>query len=1201
MPIDPSRVRAAFLAAVEAPDPAARAAAIDRECGPDDELRRRVEALLRAHDQPDSLLDDPAPAPAAVEATLPVTGEMPVVPGGTVLIDGAAAPARPLVEGPGSIIGPYKLLQKIGEGGMGVVFLAEQEKPVRRKVALKVIKPGMDSAQVVARFEAERQALALMDHPNIARVLDAGATDTGRPYFVMELVHGAPITRYCDEARLSPKDRLELFTGVCSAIQHAHQKGIIHRDIKPSNVLVTMIDGKAVPKVIDFGVAKAIEQPLTERSMFTQFGAIVGTLEYMSPEQAELSGTDVDTRADIYALGVLLYELLTGTTPLERARLREAGYSEILRRIREEEPPRPSTRLSDSGEALASIAATRGVEPARLTRLVRGDLDWIVMKALEKDRSRRYETANGLARDIRRHLDGDPVEACPPSRGYRLRKFARKHRAALATASAFAALLVAATAVSVALALLARSRGRLAEHRLEEVKRAKDAVDKANEVLGSIFLDLDPHAEEKEDRPLRVILGDRLDRAASELDARAIDDPATLARLQSTLGKTLDNLGAPEKAVSLLSGAVLPAESRLGADALETLDLRNSLAMAHLDAGRAAEAVRLQEETARRSLARWGPDHPKTLRDRNNLGLAYLGAGRTADALAMLRETLARRDATLGPDHPQTLITRNNLATACRAAGLNAEAIRLHKETLRLLTARRGADHTDTLISRTNLSAAYLSAGRVAEAIALNEEALGRITAKIGPDHHESLAVRNNLAEAYRVANRVDEAIALHEQNLRLDVAKLGADHPSTLRSRFNVAQLYRDSGRIAEAVALFEESLRLATARLGADHPDTLNQRHGLAMAYYAAGRYAEAIAMAEGTLRLRSARLGADHPDTLATHSTLAEFYRAAGRAAEAITTGEEALRRATALRGADHETAMSTRNNLAMAYQAVGRHDDAIAMLRELQRASAARFGPDHPNTLAALNNLAQCYYATGRTADAIATFEDVLRRTEATRPADHPETLTSRNNLASAYRASGRVAEAISLWEAMLPAARRVFGPDHPNTRATTTVLADADESLGRWAAAEPLRRELLARLRKSLPPASPELSSLLAQLGLDLLNQSKWADAEPVLRECLAIRARAIPDHWSQFNAMSLLGGALTGQGKYAEAEPLVVAGYEGLKAREATIPAQGLARLSEAAARVVALYESWGKPEPARDWRARLGLATLPADVFARP
>jgi serine/threonine protein kinase len=321
----------------------------------------------------------------------------------------------------GAVIGPYKLMEQIGEGGFGLVFVAEQQKPVKRRVAIKVIKPGMDSRDVIARFEAERQALALMDHPNIARVLDAGTTDSGRPYFVMELVHGVPITDYCDRNQLTPRERLELFVFVCQAVQHAHQKGIIHRDLKPSNVMVMLHDGEPVVKVIDFGVAKALHQHLTEKTIYTHFAQMIGTPLYMSPEQAEMSGLDIDTRSDIYSLGVLLYELLTGTTPFDKQRVAKAAYDELIRMIREEDPPKPSTRLSQSTESLPAVAAHRRIEPARLSKMFRGDLDWITMKALEKDRTRRYETASGLAADILRYLHDEPVEASPPSAGYRLK------------------------------------------------------------------------------------------------------------------------------------------------------------------------------------------------------------------------------------------------------------------------------------------------------------------------------------------------------------------------------------------------------------------------------------------------------------------------------------------------------------------------------------------------------------------------------------------------------------------------------------------------------------------------------------------------------------------------------------------------------------------------------------------------------------
>jgi serine/threonine protein kinase/WD40 repeat protein/Flp pilus assembly protein TadD len=429
-----------------------RASFLDDACGDDRQLRQRVEDLLRIHDGSQDFFEKPA---AEILATID----------------------PPITEKPGTQIGPYKLLQQIGEGGMGVVYMAEQSEPVERRVALKIIKPGMDTGQVIARFEAEEQALAMMDHPNIAKVLDAGTTDSGRPYFVMEIVKGIPITRYCDEQHLTPKERLELFVPICHAVQHAHQKGIIHRDIKPSNILVALYDGQPVPKVIDFGVAKATSRKLTEKTMFTQYGQIVGTLEYMSPEQANLNQLDIDTRSDIYSLGVLLYELLTGETPFDKEQLRSAAFEEMLRIIREEEPPRPSFRLSTI-DTLPSVAANRKIEPKKLSTLVRGELDWIVMKALEKDRARRYETATGFANDIQRYLNDEAVVACPPSAAYRFRKFARRNKRLLGTIASVGSALLLGTIVSTWLAIYAmrslraeqqaRQAARQAEH---EAKR----------------------------------------------------------------------------------------------------------------------------------------------------------------------------------------------------------------------------------------------------------------------------------------------------------------------------------------------------------------------------------------------------------------------------------------------------------------------------------------------------------------------------------------------------------------------------------------------------------------------------------------------------------------------------------------------------------------------------------------------------------
>ncbi len=476
------KAKSVFLNAVDIASTADRQTYVETECSGDEALRGEVEELLRHHQQLGSFLDSaPCDSPATIDFSS-------------------------TTEVPGAVIGPYKLLEQIGEGGFGVVWMAEQARPVQRKVALKIIKPGMDSRQVIARFEAERQALALMDHPNIAKVFDGGMTGSSeprtsvsrppppltnvrgseRPYFVMELVKGVPITEFCDQNHLTPRQRLELFVPVCQAVQHAHQKGIIHRDLKPSNVLVARYDSRPVPKIIDFGVAKATGLKLTEATLFTAFGQVVGTFEYMSPEQAELNQLDIDTRSDIYSLGVLLYELLTGTTPMEHKRLKELPILEVLRRIREEEPPKPSTRLSTT-EELPSIAANRGVEPKKLSSLVKGELDWIVMKCLQKDRNRRYETANGLARDIERYLHGEPVQACPPSFGYRLRKFARRNKGpVLAAMLVFVALVVGTVGTSWQAVRATAARDAEAQERQRAVDAEKVATDRAEDLERSL-------------------------------------------------------------------------------------------------------------------------------------------------------------------------------------------------------------------------------------------------------------------------------------------------------------------------------------------------------------------------------------------------------------------------------------------------------------------------------------------------------------------------------------------------------------------------------------------------------------------------------------------------------------------------------------------------------------------------------------------
>jgi tetratricopeptide (TPR) repeat protein len=505
MPAEFQRVKELFLAALEKDQAAERSAYLDAACGVDRDLRQRVDVLLARHEAAGSFLESPASA-------------------GVATVD-----EQPLGEGPGTVIGPYKLLEQIGEGGFGVVFMAEQQQPIRRKVALKVLKPGMDTRQVIARFEAERQALALMDHPNIAKVLDGGATASGRPYFVMDLVKGMPITDFCDQNHLTPRQRLELFVPVCQAVQHAHHKGIIHRDLKPSNVLVSMHDATPVVKVIDFGVAKALGQELTDKTLFTGFAQMIGTPLYMSPEQAGESGLDIDTRSDIYSLGVLLYELLTGTTPFNKERFKEVGYDEIRRIIREEEPPKPSTRISTLGQAATTVSTKRKSDPKRLSQLFRGELDWIVMKALEKDRNRRYETASAFAADVQHYLHDEPVLACPPSPWYRFRKFARRNRGRLAVA---AGVFVAVTIVAATIGWAVRDRA-AREAEIEQAEKGRRArVERqvrgsvstaraliAENRLGSARQKLaEARAQLGDDRSLLDSLGAEIDGSETEFD-----------------------------------------------------------------------------------------------------------------------------------------------------------------------------------------------------------------------------------------------------------------------------------------------------------------------------------------------------------------------------------------------------------------------------------------------------------------------------------------------------------------------------------------------------------------------------------------------------------------------------------------------------------------------------------------------------------
>ena len=780
-----------FLAALDRPTASLRQAFLEKACGGDIALRRRVERLLLAHMETLGILDQPG-SPA-----------------------GLAAGVVPQSELIGTVVaGRYRLLEEIGAGGMGTVWKAEQTQPVRRTVALKLIKAGMDSRTVLSRFEAERQALALMEHPNIARVLDGGTTDGGRPFFVMEYVKGVPFTRYCDDARLTVAQRLALFVPVCQAVQHAHTKGVIHRDLKPGNILVSLSDGQPVPKVIDFGLAKATEQRLTERTTHTAAGVLVGTPLYMSPEQAEFNNLDVDARADVYALGVILYELLTGTTPLDKRRFKEAAWHELLRLIKEEEPPRPSARLSDS-DTLPSLAAQRQLEPTRLTRLVRGELDWIVMKCLEKDRSRRYETANGLARDVERYLADESVEACPPSAGYRFRKFVHRHRGPTLAAAIFLILLVAGI-VGTTWGLIRADRARKAESDRAEGERRANAqaqkrlqqIEKGSEILAAVFDDLDPRAEEKEGRPLRVILGDRLDRAAAGLEGDAIGDPVAVATLQARLGRTYRALGHSDKANALFTKAIAIRRTKLSPDHPDTLAVMFQQALALCDIGQVNDAIRLYEQVRDAQVQILGAKHRDTLATQSGLAAAYWTAGRPTEACTLLEQV---RDAVLeqhGPDDIQTVSALDDLSSMYSAVGMGTEAVALAQQVRDAQVKKHGANHPIAIVAQYNVAKSYSGAGKMRQARALLEQSRDAIVPRLGADHPTSLSILDSLARIYRAFGRTGESVALAEQVRDSRVRTRGSYHPETISTLDNLGGAYLAAGKADKALEMYQQAV---------------------------------------------------------------------------------------------------------------------------------------------------------------------------------------------------------------------------------------------------------------------------------------------------------------------------------------------------------------------------------------------------------
>jgi serine/threonine protein kinase/tetratricopeptide (TPR) repeat protein len=1069
--------------------PSERPTYLATACGENQQLREHVEALLRARAGAENLLPEQA---ASLRPEVPTF---------------SAFLAAALTEKPGDTIGPYTLQEKLGEGGCGVVYLAEQEEPVKRKVALKIIKLGMDTRQVVARFEAERQALALMDHTNIAKVLEAGATATGRPYFVMELVGGIKITDYCEQNHLDTQQRLDLFIQVCRAVQHAHQKGVIHRDIKPSNVLVATQDGVPVPKVIDFGIAKATQGKLTDETVFTAFEQFLGTPAYMSPEQTQPGGLDVDTRSDIYSLGVLLYELLTGKTPFETKELLAAGLDAMRRTIREKEPPTPSTRVKQ--EVAAQQASGSGQSNTTSYRSkVANDLDWIVMKCLEKDRGRRYETANGLALDIERHLHNEPVLAGPPSTAYRLDKFVRRNKTGVIFAGLVSSVLVLGIIVS---AWEARQQSRLRQQaQLAQVNEARERKKAETEAARS--------------QQVATLLQDMLEGVGP---SKALGRDTTM--LKEILDKTAQRLGA-----------------ELTNQPEVEIELRMTLGHVYRQLGLYREMRDMAKECLRLSLA--GPEKRdnKAAQALYQLSYAELGLGNLDAAETSANEAVNLARSVYGPDNSRTADTLGNLAQILRRRGKLVEAEAAGRAALEI--RRRGNDSDGVASSLASLAHTLGAQGKLSEAEGLMREALELRKKLSDPESREVADAMNDLATILFNEGKLNEAETNFVNALSIQRKLLGEVHPDVANTLNSLANVQQNQNRLTEAEATHRRALDIY--RSLTNMPGIILALGNLAVTLAKEGRLQEAESTIRESLPLEREALGADHPDVASSLNTLAVILEHQNRHADAI----EPLR-------------------------------EAVRILRDASAGDATR---EPPLLGLASANLAGILLDEQHFDEARSLAEESVKLFER-----HPDWSPydrhhAERVLASALLPVGKSEEAERILRRLLEELLAGKPPKDPELARAVMIQTAMYQMQGKLDEAAKLYRESLPAMRDRLPPTDPKLIGALAHYVSILLSSQKFAEAEPVARECLEIRAANSPGNWLTFSTRCQVGAALLGQQKYADAEPFLLSGYEGMKQSEPSIPPPGKARIRDALQSLVRLYENKGAAEQAAEWRKKL-------------